>query len=203
MRTSRIALIGVPVILMLGLTACDSGGGGSEDDGEIVGGSPTECVTGLWDADVADLATQMGEHLTAKGLPIISSTGSGSQQLSLDEQGYAGFASTGLQLVITADLENDLILTVTQTHNGSMRADWGWDSDTVFGFTNITDEGYQVDTVADINGTVTEYPLDIPLGGMSDVPLAVTCEGDTMTTKAEQSPFTTTWHRVGDAVVFE
>ena len=66
---------------------------------------------------------------------------------------------------------------MTQTHNGSMRSDWGWDSDTVFGFTNITDEGYEVDTVADINGTATEYPIDIPLDGMSEVPITVaTCE---------------------------
>ena len=36
--------------------------------------------------------------------------------------------------------------------------------------------------------------------GLTDVPLTVSCSGDTMTTKAEQSPFTTTWHREGDAV---
>ena len=36
--------------------------------------------------------------------------------------------------------------------------------------------------------------------GMTDVPLTVSCSGDTMTTKADQSPFTTTWHREGDAV---
>ena len=48
---------------------------------------------------------------------------------------------------------------------------------------------------ADINGTATEYPIDIPLGGMSEVPLAVTCEGDTMTTKAAEQPVLDDRHR--------
>jgi hypothetical protein len=152
-------------------------------------------VEGDGSADVPGLAAQMQEYMTGNGLPVTSVEGSGTQQLSLDEQGYAGF-STDLTLVTVADLSNDMVLTVTQTHSGTMRADWGWDSDTVFGFSNITDEGYAVTTVADINGTATEYPLDMPLGGLSDVPLTVTCEGDTMTTKAAESPFTTTWHRL-------
>jgi hypothetical protein len=203
MTVKMLALPAVALVA-LSLTACSPGTGGGGDgsggSGPDASGGDTACVTGLWDADTADLAAQVGTFLSDKGLPITGSSASGQQQLSLDEQGYAGMASTGLEFVIVADLGNGLTETIRQTHNGSFRGDWGWDSATVFGFSNITDEGYTVNTAVDINGQGADMPLDIPLAGMTDVPLAVTCEGDTMTTKAEQSPFTTTWHRVGDAI---
>ncbi|HTE62195.1 MAG TPA: hypothetical protein VK631_17715, partial [Solirubrobacteraceae bacterium] len=122
--------------------------------------------------------------------------------LSLDEQGYAGWAAEGLQFVVVTAPTEGIVVTMTQTHNGTMRSDWGWDSDTVFGFTNIADEGYNVETVADVNGTPTGQSIDLPLGGMSEVPITAECDGDTMITQAQGSPFTTTWHRIGESVVF-
>jgi hypothetical protein len=70
----------------------------------------------------------------------------------------------------------------------------------VLGFSDITDEGYQIENTVEIGGRTVDIPIDIPVTGMTDVPLTVSCSGDTMTTKAEQSPFTTTWHREGDAI---
>jgi hypothetical protein len=197
--TVKMLLLPAVALLALTLTACDPGSAG--DTGGTTpeaSGGDTACVTGLWDADVNDLAAQVARLLSDKGLPITGSSASGQQQLSLDEQGYAGMASTGLTFVITAELGDGLVETIRQTHDGSFRGDWGWDSSTVMGFANVTDEGYTVTTVVDINGQTSDAPVDIPLGGMSDVPLTVTCDGDTMTTKAQGSPFTTTWHRVGD-----
>ena len=190
--TAKIAALSVPAILLIALTACSPGTGGG-----IEGGSPTECITGTWNADVDDLASQMEAYLIAKGDPIISSTASGSQQLALSEDGYAGFSSENLQFVTVSSPSEGIIVTTTQTHNGSMRADWGWDSDTVFGFSNITDEGYEIQTVSDVNGTPTPV-VDTPLdgAGMSEVPLTAHCDGDTLVTKAEGSPFTTTWTRI-------
>ncbi len=189
----------VPAILLIALTACSPGPGG-DAGGAAGGGSPTECVTGNWDADVANLADQMGDYLLSKGHPITSSTGSGTQQLSLSEDGYAGWAAESLQLVVAFVPTEGIVVTTTQTHNGSMRADWGWDSDTVFGFSNITDEGYQIETVSDVNGTPTAT-FDLPLGGMSEVPITVAnCDETTMVTKAAGSPFSTIWHRIPEPV---
>jgi len=200
--TVKIALLPVPAILLIALTACSPGTGGGDEGDAIEGGSPTDCVTGLWDADTADLGVQLGEYLISKDIAIVSSTGAGSQQLSLDEQGYAGWAAEGLQFVVVTAPTEGIVVTMTQTHTGTMRSDWGWDSDTVFGFTNITDEGYNVETVADVNGTPTGQTIDLPLGGMSEVPITAECDGDTMITQAQGSPFTTTWHRIGESVVF-
>jgi hypothetical protein len=196
--TVKPMLLSVPAILVIALTACSPGtgdaGGGTGD------GSPTACVTGNWDADVANLADQMGEYLLSKGHPITSSTASGTQQLSLTEDGYAGWAVESLQFVVAFVPSEGIVVTTTQTHNGSMRADWGWDSDTVFGFSGITDEGLHVETVSDVNGTPT-VPVDMPLDGMSEVPITVaSCDDDTMVTKAAGSPFSTTWHRIPDPV---
>ncbi|MEO8263564.1 MAG: hypothetical protein ABI566_13435 [Pseudolysinimonas sp.] len=189
----KIAALSVPAILLIALTACSPGTG----DGEIVGGSPTDCITGTWDADVADLAAQMQAYLIEKGHPIISSTASGTQQLALTEDGYAGWAAENLQFVTVFSPSEGITVTTTQTHNGSMRADWGWDSDTVFGFSDITDEGYDVETVSVVNGTsTTPSDMSVAEGGMSAVPITAQCEGDLLVTKAEGSPFTTTWHRI-------
>jgi hypothetical protein len=203
--TVKAALIPVPAILLVALTACSpggggGGGGGGSTDAPDPSGGDTACVTGLWTADTADLAAQIGDYLSGTGLPISSSTASGQQQLALDEQGYAGMASTDLTFVISAELSDGLTETITQTHNGTFRGNWGWDSGTVLGFSDITDEGYQVENTVDIEGRTVDIPIDIPVTGMTDVPLTVSCSGDTMTTKADQSPFTTTWHREGDAV---
>ncbi len=201
MRTSRLSLLAGSAILLLVLTGCDpgngSGNGGAEGEGP--GDGPTGCMAGLWEADVANLGVQLGEYLESKGIDIVSASASGTQGMSLDEQGYAGWAAESLQFVVVTSPTEGIVVTTTQTHNGTMRSDWGWDSDTVFRFVDIVDEGYNVETIADVNGTPTGESMDLPLGGMSEVPITAQCDGDKLVTQAEGSPFTTTWRRVGDA----
>ncbi len=160
--------------------------------------SPTECVSGDWSADLNDLAAQMLEYMTSGGSPITSVTATGTQDLAIDETGVLGFGNN-MTFVSTADLGDGLVMTITQTHAGGVGADWAWDGDAegdVMVFDNFNDSEYVITNVVDINGTATDpnaFPTpDIAAG---NIPLAVTCEGDTMTTKAEPSPFTTTWHR--------
>jgi hypothetical protein len=199
MRTSRIVQLAAPAILLLALTGCGPGGGDGDAGVDAEGEGPTECMSGLWEADVENLGVQLGEYLESKGIDIVSASASGTQGLALDEQGYAGWSAESLQFVVVTSPTEGIVVTTTQTHNGTMRSDWGWDSDTVFRFVDIVDEGYNVETIADVNGTPTGESIDLPLGGMSDVPITAQCDGDKLVTQAEGSPFTTTWRRVGDA----
>ena len=61
--------------------------------------------------------------------------------------------------------------------------------------TNFTNSGYTMQNTVAINGVATDQTFPMPEEPAGDVPLAVTCEGDTLTTKPDVSPFTTTWHR--------
>jgi hypothetical protein len=202
-RTLATALV-IPAALLFALTACTPPGSGSGEgsgdgsgDGSASGGQPTECVSGDWNADLDDLAAQMLEFMTSSGSPISSVTATGTQGLAIDETGVLGFGND-MTFVTTASISEGLVMTITQTHAGGVGADWAWDGDAegnVMVFDNFNDSEYVITTVVDINGTVSEAPFPTPDISAGNVPLAVTCEGDVMTTKAEPSPFTTTWHR--------
>jgi hypothetical protein len=205
-RRSLATALVIPATLLLALTACTTppgsgsgvGLGAGEGEGEgSGGGQPTECVSGDWSADLDDLAAQMLEQMTSGGSPITSVTASGTQGLAIDETGVLGFGND-MTFVTTANIGEGMVMTVTQSHTGGVGADWAWDGDAegnVMVFDNFDGSEYVITNVVAINGTASEAPFPTPDISAGNVPLAVTCEGDTMTTKAEASPFTTTWHR--------
>jgi|GEM_PF-1364881 len=215
MDRRTLSLLVVPLAALLALTACSPGssgdpggaGGASEEPADDTGGGSdlgpvlTECVNGDWSADLDDLAAQLGANLAANGLTVTDSTASGTQEVAIDGEGFLGFGNA-MTFVITIDMGGGLVMTVTQTHTGSTGADWAWDgeaetSDTSgrMVFSNFTNSDYDVQSVVAINGTASEQTIPMPEQPTGDVPLAVTCDGDTLTTKADASPFTTTWHR--------
>lgn len=213
MNRRTATALAVPFLTLLALTACTPGGGsGSGDDpstapsdepaaSDDLGPALTECVDGDWSADLNDLAAQLGAHLAANGLNVVSSTASGTQDAAIDGEGYLGFGND-VTFVIAIDMGDGLVMTLTQTHTGSTGADWAWDgeapADDTSGrmvFSNFTNTGYEVHNTVAINGVASDQTFPIPEQPAGDVPLAVSCEGDTLVTKADASPFTTTWHR--------
>jgi hypothetical protein len=62
-------------------------------------------------------------------------------------------------------------------------------------FENFDGSGYSIRNTTDINGQSTESTIPLDEAGYGNVPMLVTCSGDTMTTQAQGAPFTTTWHR--------
>jgi hypothetical protein len=205
-RRTATALTALPFALLLALTACTPPGGtsgsgsGSESSGdeETGGGAPTECVSGDWSADLQDLADQMLAQLQSGGSGMFTSaTASGSQTLAIDQAGFLGFAND-MAFVVTAEIGDGLVMTLTQTHAGGVGADWAWTGDldtNVMVFENFNDSEYVITNVVDINGTASDMTFPPPDMAAGNVPLTVTCSGDTMTTHPEGSPFTTTWHR--------
>ena len=214
MDRRTLPLLVLPLAALFALTACTPGIGGGGSGGDPSGDSSddpaasddlgpvlTDCVTGDWTADVNDLAAQLGANLASNGLNVVSSTASGTQDVAIDGEGFLGFGND-MTFVITIDMGDGLVMTLTQTHTGSTGADWAWDgeapADDTSGrmvFSNFTNSGYEVHSTVAINGTASEQTVPMPAQPAGDVPLAVGCEGDTMTTKADASPFTTTWHR--------
>jgi hypothetical protein len=207
--------LAVPFLLLV-LTACTPGvggaGAGASDDPSTdpsddpaasgdLGPVLTDCVDGDWHADVNDLAAQLGATLASNGLNVVSSTASGTQDVSIDGEGYLGFGSN-VTFVITVDMGDGMVMTLTQTHTGSTGADWAWNGDAPADdtsgqmvFTNFTNSGYTVHNTVAINGVVSDQQFPMPEEAAGEVPLAVTCDDDTLTTKPDVSPFTTTWHR--------
>lgn len=206
--TTTIAL---PFLLLLVLSACTPAGGEPDPDGGGATSDPAEegeagpvlssCVDGDWTADLDDLAQQLGASLAGTGMNVIAATASGSQEVSIGGEGIIGYASDATYDV-AIDMGNGLTMTVTQNHIGTMGADWAWDgsadpSDTrgTMLFENFDGSGYSIRNTTDINGQSSESTIPLDEAGYGNVPMLVTCDGDTMTTQAQGAPFTTTWHR--------
>ncbi len=213
MDRRTLPLLVLPLAALFALTACTPGGsgggsGGSEEpvDGSTVaddlGPVLSECVNGDWTADLGDLVAQLSASLSANGLNVTGATASGTQDVAIGGEGVLGFANA-MTFVMTIDMGGGLVMTVTQTHTGATGADWAWDGEApandtngTMVFSNFQNTDYDVQTTVAINGTASDQTVPMPEQPAGDVPLAVTCSGDTMTTKADASPFTTTWQRL-------
>jgi hypothetical protein len=205
--------LAVPLLLLV-LAACTPADGDPDADGSGSGSSSepsaddgagpvlSSCVDGDWSADLADLAQQLGDSLAGNGMSVVSTQASGSQEVSIAGEGVIGYASDS-EYVIAVDMGDGLTMTVTQHHEGTMGADWAWDgsaepSDTggTMIFENFDATAYKILNTTEMNGQVSETVIPVSDAGYGDVPMVVTCTGDTMTTQAQGSPFTTTWHRM-------
>ncbi|MCU1417260.1 MAG: hypothetical protein JWP32_1434 [Schumannella sp.] len=188
--TVKTALLPVSAILVIALTACTPGGGGS-------GGSPAaltgaDCIPGDWTADLDDLGGQLAAYFVEKGLGedlTVAVTGSEEATFTADHTATATddavFTFTGSRAGAP--------MTMTQTHEGGFTSDWKLTGDT-FDFQNFDGQHYSITTTVEINGTTTTLPVSTE-DYANDIPITTDCTGDVMTMKPENSPFTTTWHR--------
>jgi hypothetical protein len=160
----------------------------------------TECVTGEWRADLDDLVGQLAGQFSTMGLPVSASEAGGSQTLVIEQGGRLAF-DNNMTLTMTMDM-GGLAMTVRQEHTGLMSAQWTWGDVATSGgtmrFSGFDDSSYVVQTTFESDGVSVDTPLfEPPSVSAADVPTAVTCQGDTLTTHPEGTPFTTTWTRIG------
>lgn len=159
----------------------------------------TECVDGDWTADLDDLVGQLAAQLTSTGLNVTGADATGTQTLSIGREGVLGF-DADMTFVLAVEVSGGLTMTMTQAHAGTLQSNWEWSDDaTADGgtvrFSDFDASGYDVHTAVDINGQSAEAPFTPPSVAAADVPTVVTCDGDTLTTHPQGSPFTTTWTR--------
>lgn len=201
MKTTA-ALVTVP-LLVLALSGCTPGDPGGEEptaeeptDGETLEAGSTACLTDReWNLDVADAAAQLGDQLASSGLTVVSSVGEGSQSLWFDQEGYVG-SSTNLTYTLVADMDGGLVMTMAQHHEGDPGGQWAWEgeAESTLTFTDW-DANYTVTTDTSINGTAAPTST-IPAGGLAGLggtSMTVACDGDSLTTQAEGSPFVQHW----------
>lgn len=164
------------------------------------GSGLSSCVEGTWAADLDDLARQLGDTLAGNGMNIVESGADGTQEVAVGGDGVIDFSSDAT-LRVTVDMGDGLEMTISQQHLGTTHADWTWhdsaasDSDATMRFENVDSSHYAIHNTTEVGGRVSETEIPVSAVGFGEVPLLVTCTGDTMTTTAEVSPFTTTWHR--------
>lgn len=204
MFTTRSTVATASALLLVSLAACtagggDGGGGGGEPADGASGGSPTACVSGkTWVLDVADAASQLGAQLTSNGMNVTQSEGAGRQDFTFTED---GMVSSHIDLTYTLTVaQDDLTLTLVQTHGGDPSGEWAWqgDADDTIVFSNWDNAGYSVQNQFIVNGTASENTMDIPsetLGAGSV--MTVDCSGSTLTTQVSGSPFTQHWSAEG------
>jgi hypothetical protein len=161
----------------------------------------TECLEGEWSADLDDLIGQLADQLSSTGLTVTRADASGTQTLAIGREGVLGF-DADMTFTLSADMGNGMVMTMTQVHSGQLQASWEWegtttDSGGTIRFSDFEDSGYDVKTTVDINGRTADSPIEPPSIAAADVPTVVTCEGDTLTTQPQGTPFTTTWTRTG------
>lgn len=205
MKTSP-ALVAVP-LLVLALSGCTllggGGGGGTPADpasgetagGEELEGGSTACIMDRnWSLDVEDAAQKLEAYMLDNGLTVVETTGVGEQLIWFDEIGTAGSA-TDLTYTMTVDMGNGQTMTMVQHHEGRPSGQWGWDgsTDSTIVFDEWSDD-YVVTTDTLINGTAAPTSTTPMTGGLSGQTMTVSCDGDTLSTQAEGSPFTQVWH---------
>lgn len=202
MRTRRLALA-APLLLLL--AACTTGGlpgGGSSaaptdepTDSGGSGGGPgaADCVVGNWSADVDDLAAQLLAFFQENGIPATSTAADGFIELRIAGTGDAEIEQD-LGITVDADL-NGMPLTLVQRHSGAGSGGWSVDADTLT-FPDWDRGTLQIEQDVTLGGETFDLPIELPDDAYGDVPLEVqSCAEGEMVTKAEQSPFTTTWLR--------
>jgi hypothetical protein len=188
-------------VAVLGVAGCTTTGPGSLIAGPDADGDPDdsgavtlgECVIGTWSGDVVDLGEQLLEFFSQVGSPVTDVTSTGTITLEVDATSMTYTSDVTHQM--TATLDDDMDMVVTQTQVGVSSGDWTAEGDTI-AYSNWT-EGIEIESTVTIGGVDSGVPLDVPAGDSADIPVTTTCDGDTLTTHPEGTPFTTTWARVG------
>jgi hypothetical protein len=197
-----IPITGLAAATLLMLTGCfggtggtgGTGGGGTGDEGssgsESGGsGSVADCLQGSWDLDEQDLARQLGESMSG-GANVLSSEASGGVHLNVD--GDQMTYVSDVTYTITVDGGDGLILITNQLQAGESSGTWSAEGDTIV-FSEWT-AGITITNTVTIDGQESTTTTDLP-GNESGVPMAVTCDGDLLSTKPDASPYTSVWSR--------
>ncbi|MGX5680986.1 hypothetical protein [Schumannella luteola] len=150
------------------------------------------CLIGTWELDGQRNAEQLQESFAANGASITSTTADGSVTLTIDD-GTMTYDSD-ITYTMSGDL-GGLALTVEQNQAGSSTGNWS-EADGLVTFSDW-ETGIVVNNVVTVGGTATELPIDLPQDVGGGTQMAVTCSGDSLETKAVESPFTGYWSRVG------
>jgi hypothetical protein len=190
-------------VLLLSLSGCSlfGVGGGAEprdDDessgGEPLGGGTTSCLVDRdWQLDVGDQAQQLAEAMTNAGANVIGVVGEGEQAIYFDHEGIAGSA-TSVTYTITIDAGDGLIMTMVQHHEGTPGGNWSFsdDDESVVVFDGWSGD-YVVTTDTTINGVAAPTSTSPIGGGLDGQSMTIACDGSTMSTQAEGSPFVQLW----------
>lgn len=200
MRTTRLTLTtGLAALSLFALAACtvptaggDGTGGTAPDGSSGASGGLAGCIEGSWAADLDDLAAQLQEFFVANGTPVVSTTSAGSS--TLEVEGSTMTYDSNATFTMVAD-NDGMEMTVKQDQIGVSTGNWAVEGDAVV--YSGWETGIEITTTVTISGTTVGSPTIVPGDGGDGLVVATTCEGDTLTTAPAESPFTTTWVRVG------
>ena len=199
---NKAAALVLPAVLLVSLAGCFPTGGSGDDPegdggsgGDDLAGGPAACIIDKdWHLDLADAATKLGDELTSKGLNVQSAVGEGDQSFHFSQEGVAT-SSTNLTYTMVVDMGDGLVMTMAQHHEGSPGGNWAWDgsADSTVIFDGWSGD-YTVTTDTSINGTSAPTSTTPTGGGLDGQSMTISCDGDTMQTQAEGSPFVQVWH---------
>lgn len=200
--TSRlIPAFAIPAALLLGLTACASGGagsgsgdGGSGGDGSGgSGGSATgvECLTDrTWSLDLDDLVAQLAEQM-GETVPVTEASASGTQTFEFSSDGTA-VAAIDSTFVLGVDGDG-LILTITQTHSGAPSGTWSDAGEGALAFDEWDQTGYTIENEISMDGTSVDMPLELPSNSFGGSTMSYECSGSSLTTTVPENTYTYRW----------
>ncbi|MEO5533834.1 MAG: hypothetical protein ABIR17_01720 [Pseudolysinimonas sp.] len=179
----------VPGAILL-LAGCGGGGVGGSTAAAV---DTASCMVGDWASDPQDIANQMVDALSSLG--TASATGTGTEKATI----AATHLSYDDNLEFTFDVapSSGPTVQIVQNHSGRLTADWTIGPDDVMAYANFDTANYQISSTTVIDGHSSTSTSNLPQSSAHNVPTAVTCSGDTMTMKPEDSPILTTWHRQG------
>jgi len=200
MRTPRLTLTtGLAALSLFALAACtapgsgDGGDGGTGSDGSAGGaGGLAGCIEGSWAADLDDLAAQLQAYFVANGTPVTSTESEGTSMLEVEGESMTYDSNVTFTMVANS---GDLEMIVQQAQVGVSTGNWAVDGDAIV--YSGWETGIEITTTVTIGGTSAGEPTVLPGDAGDGLRVATTCDGDTLTTLPDGSPFTTTWARVG------
>jgi len=202
MRATRLTLTtGLAALSLFALAACtvpgsgdggDGTGGTGSDGSSGASGGLAGCMIGDWELDLDDLAGQLQAYFVANGTPVTSTEHAGTSTLAVtaDTMTY----DSAVTFTMTADSDG-LIIEVTQDQVGTATGNWAVDGDSVV--YSDWENGVTITTTITIAGQSAGDSTEMPGDTGEGVAMQTTCEGDTLTTHPDASPFTSTWARVG------
>jgi len=168
------------------------GGSGGSSGGSTGAGGTADCLVGAWSLDTDDLAAQLQEFFASNGSPVTSTVSEGAVTLDVDDETMT--YDSAVTITATADMDG-LAMVIVQEHTGVSTGRWAAEGDEVV-FSDW-ENGITITNTITMGGEAIGDSLDLPADTGAGVPMAVSCDGDTMTSKPDESPFTSTWVRVG------
>lgn len=202
-RASAVLCAAAFVIPLAGCDTATPGAsevtGGSSPAGapDDTAGSPTACVVGTWNADVDDLAAQLGTLLADTGMNVVTTRAAGVQAVSFTEDGGFRF-DNDVALAVDVQVAEGPAMTVAQSHTGATTASWAWDasaSEPAMVFEDFDSSAYTIENSVSMGDVASTTPIELPTETTGEGRLFVECTGDSLTTWWDHGLFTTRWSR--------